>query len=260
MNVRYYQTAANKRSKMDILNGNSRISKYILDTRSISIGNLADMLEKYAMVVFKPIIGGSVKDIGFVFNNGKEFYKVLQSGHSYYYNGVRSLYNYINAMSRKRELILQQGVNHISYQETPVVVRVIVQKVYNNWQVNGIVFKAINQGKALDDEQSIKSGYGYKTVFDSMGISLGEQSRLKSEIVSLCYHSAIALNKSYIGLRELGFDINVDKELMPKIIEVNTRPRYEIFKKMGEKTTYKRIDINHKAILRSVNNFKREES
>jgi hypothetical protein len=258
MAIKYYQTVPRKKDKTDVLEKHKGFKKYVLDTRILSVEALKDMMRKYDMVVFKPNIGGGGKHVGFVEKTSDGFFSVQRSKNIYHFKGVNLLHDYIKNINLESQFILQKGVRLITYKGSPIDVRVSVQKVHHAWSVTGIVAKIAADGKKITNKSSGGKGINFEKLFNALNVPLVKQNLIRREIYHLCLNAARALNKTYKGLRELGFDLGFDQNFDIYIIEINTKPRYNLFKQAGDIDTFKRIDRNHSAILASIDEYKRE--
>lgn len=72
---------------------------------------------------------------------------------------------------------------------------------------------------------------------------------LMRKIYNLSKEIAKTLNIFFPGLRELGIDLGVDKNLDIWIFEVNTRPDFKMFRVLDNHHMYDRIRKTHRFIV-----------
>lgn len=229
MNPEYYQTVPRKKDKTDILKHNPYLSRYILDTRLISLKSLTSMLKTYDMVVFKPNIGGGGHYVGFMEQKENGLIHMRYSTGNLIFKDISTVYKFIINLTTEKRFILQKGVSLLSFKGRPIDIRIEMQKAYESWDLTGIVAKIASKDKMVTNRHSGGHGIPLKKLIPYFKLSEAEYNEIKGKLFAIGFLSARDLNKKYIGLRELGFDIAIDKNLDLYILEVNTKPQFGIF-------------------------------
>ncbi len=111
---------------------------------------------------------------------------------------------------------------------------------YERWQMTGMLARVAQQGMAVTNGAQGADVYPFRTVIASHG---GTElvRKVVSQLNRLCIECAHQLKAQYPFLTELGFDIAIDQQLHPWILEVNTTPEAIPFKKLPTLKMYKRI-------------------
>lgn len=255
MSTDYYQTVPRRKDKTDVIKAHPLLKQFVLDTRQLSKSALQKMLLTYPSVVFKPTIGGG-KLIGFMTHKQDTVSVQLDTQH-HTFSDYGALYTFIKGLNKKKRFILQRGVDLLTLDDRPVDVRVNMQKVTDDWEMSGIVARIAPPNPRENNDQSDGHGVLLREVFSCIGINDIKYEEIRALLVTVGYMSARLLNEVYTGLRELGFDIGIDKQLRLHILEINTKPQFGIFHQVSDPIMAERIEANHKKILESVSGIKR---
>ena len=255
MSAYYYQRVCSKMKKTKIYQKNIYIKPYIPETIFLNTNNLAYMLNKYPMVVFKPNIGERGIFVGSISRTS-----VLAQYDIHYLTDIhKNLYideviNFISKLAPKKRFLLQQGIDLIKYQHKPVDIRAVVQKPYACWLVTGYIARIAADNKMVTNLDSGGKGLPLNSFLKSTNLTKQEIAKLKKSIIFISKNIANTLTKRYPDLRELGVDFGVDNNLYPWVLEVNTWPGYWRFKYFKDKSLYYKIHRNHKIIVKSSRN------
>ena len=133
-----------------------------------------------------------------------------------------------------------------------------MQKVYDEWELIGIVAKIAPKNKMVTNRHSGGHGILLDKLFRKKNISELKYKEIRGLLYAIGHLGARDLSNKFIGLRELGFDIAIDDNLNLSILEVNTKPQFGIFKQLKDQTMFTLINENNKKILDSVSYIKRE--
>ncbi len=254
----YYQIIPSKMKKTQIIMQSLFLRPYIPQTLDLNINNLKDMLDQFAMVVFKPDIGGGGKYVGFIKrSNKKEMYTIHYKTTIYDDMTMNEIINFIGKLAPGKNFILQKGIDLIRYNDNTVDVRVFIQKPYSEWEVTGAIARIAAKNKMVTNLCNNGTGMSLNDFFNNMSYGEEELERLHLDIYDLTYAIADTLSDAYPALRELGVDIGIDNDLNPWVLEVNTRPRYSKLALFEDKTMYNKIDEYNKIIHSSVDYYDR---
>lgn len=258
MNPNYYQTVPRKKDKTDALLCHPFLADFVLDCRHLSTNALESMLQKYDMVVFKPNIGGGGKNVGFMSQSANKRIHIQHKTDKYIFSDINEVYDFIKNLNKKKRFILQEGVKLLTYENKPIDVRVEMQKVYDEWEMSGIVAKVAAEDKMVTNCHVGGRGVLLSEIFQNIGISDSKYQEVNALLITIGFMSARLLNKKYDGLRELGFDIGIDQNFHLYILEINTKPRFGVFKQANDPVMYQRIFENNEIIHGSIDHIKRE--
>ncbi|MBP1992967.1 YheC/YheD family protein [Paenibacillus eucommiae] len=233
-----------KWAKTIALNAHSNIRKYVPITKRLNKESLKQMLEQYGMVYIKPDTG--------TFGNGvmRVEWNPGENGASYkYQSGLRikrfheysKLYASIRKDIRKRNYLVQKGIHLLKYKGNRFDLRVMVQQDPNRkWETTGVIGRVAHPRKIVTN---FHNGGTLKSVDQLLGSYLSSTSRQRyvGKLKSLGLDVAKAMHKKYRGIKEIGLDVALDKELNPWILEVNTSPDPFIFRRLKDKSIFAKI-------------------
>ncbi|SMF84270.1 YheC/D like ATP-grasp [Paenibacillus uliginis N3/975] len=234
-------TLGSKWSKTKILLKHPRLRQFVPDTRIYSYENLYVMLTKHKMVYIKPVKGSCGNGVIKVVKHNEHKYAYHLGTNPRSFKTYKDLYSSLGKSKLKREYIVQQGVDLLTYQNRIFDIRIMIQKNdEKKWESTGyigrlahpqkIVTNFHNSGKPLPLEILLSpylQGVKKKEYIDTLK-DLGDQI-------------AEEFHKRFPGFKEVGLDLGIDSSLKPWIIEVNTRPDAYIFNQLKDKTMFRRV-------------------
>jgi len=150
--------------------------------------------------------------------------------------------------------MLQRGVKLIEIKGKPADYRLLLLRPGRKWLVMGVMGKVAagnlivtnyrHGGKAVQLGQSLKqAGWGAADI-----------TRIRNSISSLGLRAASVFNRRYPHCRRLGIDIGIDVDKKLWIIEVNTNPTFDLFRKHEDKTLHRKIAHHMRAIEKVQSN------
>lgn len=213
------------------LKADKELQRYVPETKLFrSPSDLTDILNKYNRAFLKPI--GSMKGKGIIiatqkpqkiefvyYEDGNEIKETCHSP-NYIYTVMK------NIMTLDKKYIVQQAIDSVEYQGGPLSFRVCPMKNgQNQWVIPGLVPLGT-------------LGSGYTTNYSSGGTSLPLKEIYekvlpllpysKEEFISLLCNlsskTALALEKEFGLLADLGIDLVIDKNGLPWLLEANGNP------------------------------------
>ncbi|CAM3184803.1 YheC/YheD family protein [Paenibacillus lupini] len=230
----------NKWAKTVVLNKKASIRSHVPHTLLFSEYSLRKMLHLYHMVYVKPNKGShGVGVMRVESNNGTYSYQI----------GAKRKSNLSWAQltaSLKRKIdnttyIVQRGIHLSRYKNRIYDLRVVLQLNESRaWQITGIVARVAKPGMAVTNGAQGADTHTFESVIAAQGgTELVE--RLRAEFHNVCIDCAHLLYAKYPYLNELGFDIALDHQMHPWILEVNTTPEATPFRKLANKSMYNRM-------------------
>lgn len=196
------------------------------------------MLENHPIVYVKRC-GGS---------NGKGIIRVKKTSTSkyeydYYKRGIvkeitESLEDIIRVakkLSRKNNIIFQQGIDAITYQKNKVDMRVLAQRHGNGeWQITSIPVRIAANNCAITSTRSGSKVYAFEDALSNV-LKFGSKriNTIKEKILDLIDKTIQALETEYGTFGELGIDVAVDKKGNVWFIEANSKPAKDTLFKAG---------------------------
>ncbi|SDX93017.1 YheC/YheD family protein [Paenibacillus sp. CF384] len=184
---------------------------------------LSEMLRRYQSVVLKPRDGRYGHQIRFI-RTGKEakVYHIHREKKTITAAGIRQLYNKLGSITRSSRYIIQIRLRLAQIQGRPFDIRIMVQRTkgaYSPWRVTGSYAKVAAKGYLITNVASriipVKAAMKEACIYDQ-GLSV------KAERIAVL--AAKRLGRRYPHLRQVGFDIGIDKKQRIWIIEGNYKP------------------------------------
>jgi glutathione synthase/RimK-type ligase-like ATP-grasp enzyme len=230
----------NKLAKTIVLCKKASTRNHIPNTILFNEHSLKKMLQVYQMVYVKPNKGShGVGVMRVESNNGTYSYQIGAKRKS------NLSWKQLTA-SLKRKIdnttyIVQRGIHLSRYKNRIYDLRVVLQlNESHNWQITGMVARVAKPGMAVTNGAQGADTHTFESVISAQGgTELVE--RLKAEFHNVCIDCAHLLHAKYPFLNELGFDIALDHQMYPWILEVNTTPEATPFRKLANKSMYNRM-------------------
>lgn len=217
------------------------LRKFIPVTYSLSQANLKKLLTEHKMVYVKPDLGKGGVGVIRVEERGPGDYSLRKGTRTFRYASLTSLYHGILHHKRTGRYLVQKGIKLLSYKGRSFDIRVMVQKnPKGEWEVTGVIGRLAHQGKIVTNYHSGGTPIAYSRLMKNY-LNTSEQEQHLERLKALGLSAAHFLKKKYPGIKELGLDIGVDSSMYPWILEVNTLPNPFIFKKLKDKSVYRKI-------------------
>ncbi|UHA73689.1 YheC/YheD family protein [Paenibacillus sp. 481] len=238
---------SSKWKKTLVLVRNSHVRRYVPYTLRYSDSSLSKLVNHYRIVYVKPERGSHGRGVMRVekrpskrnkrspywAHTGKKIHSRLT------WNALRRA---LRPRTSKESYLVQQGINMLRYHGRLFDFRVVTQLDRNQeWQLTGMLARVAQPSKAVTNGSQGADIKTVKAVLLSHGRNVRDFKQATAKLRECCLLSARQLHKSYPFLRELGFDIALDKKLHPWILEVNTNPEVIPFAKLSDKTMFHRI-------------------
>ena len=246
-----YQQIASKLLKTAVIRNHPPLAAYIPETRWYSREALLEMMKKYSTVYLKPdkgTGGGGIIRLRKMGDNRYE-YKDLTSRRVTSFDQLLRLLD--RKIRSKHHYLIQKGISLASIQGCPFDIRVFLQKPHHEWLISGMAAKIAKPGKIVTNY--CKGGRPYD-IFKALYLATSKNHEIAKKIfVELYYISkeiAKILNRRFLGLRELGIDLGIDKQNRIWVFEVNTNPNFQLFKKIGNQEMYHCIRRRHQQFVR----------
>lgn len=235
------QRIVSKQAKTEALLQSEELRGYIPDTKAYSRHTLLAMLDQYGMLYIKPDSG--------TFGNGVIKVEKI-SEHSYrFQSGTKintfatydGLFAGLERVRPKKRYLAQKGIHLLRHHNRRFDLRVMVQRNPSGaWETTGVIGRLSHPAKIVTNYHSGGTITPFETL---MGSHLQDDARDKylERLHRLGVKTAEQLSVRYPGLKELGLDVAVDTELKPWILEVNTKPDPYIFRRLADKSIFRRM-------------------
>nr|WP_275983982.1 YheC/YheD family protein [Paenibacillus hamazuiensis] len=241
--MQYRRHIISKWLKTKALLANPKLHGFVPDTRKMNRNTLKTMLDQYKMVYVKPDIG--------TFGNGvmRVEYKAGDAKPYSYQSGtaVRSfasydaMYESIRKSTRKRGYLAQKGIQLLKYKKRRFDLRVMVQQTpKKTWETTGVIGRVAHPNKIVTNFHNGGTLTPVETLLQAY-LPPEQRKQYIQALRSLGVRLARQLHVRYKGLKEIGADIGLDASLNPWVLEVNTSPDPYIFRRLKDKSIFRRI-------------------
>lgn len=221
------------------LKDTSSLAERLPETRLLKLNELVKQMHQYQSLVLKPRDGSFGRNILFITQNGANSYRIHNEKKTLYMKDTKRLLKWITKQTRGRGYIVQRRLELAQIQHKPFDIRIMVQRrkgTSANWKVTGSYAKVAAKGYVVTNVSSriIPVPEALKKA------GIGDRSLLvKTKRVALT--AAKRLGERYPKLRQIGFDIGIDKKRQIWIIEGNYRPDLFPFLLLKDASFYRRI-------------------
>ncbi|QHW32184.1 YheC/YheD family protein [Paenibacillus rhizovicinus] len=235
------QRVKSKWAKTKVLLLSEPLRERIPVTRRWQIPQLASMLDEHGMVYVKPDQGtfglGVVRverlsDTDYTYQSGT----VLQR-----FSSFAMMASSLQERIGSRSYLIQQGIPLLTYEGLRFDIRVMVQQnPKKEWETTGIIGRLSHPKKIVTNYHS---GGVIMSIDQLMHphLSQPQTDSYKMWLSEIGTSVARQLQTRYPRMKEIGIDVAIDESFRPWILEVNTLPDPFIFRKLNDKSVFRRI-------------------
>ncbi|MFF2092180.1 YheC/YheD family protein [Paenibacillus sp. NPDC058174] len=222
-----------------ILRSRSSLARRLPKTQLLNKNTLAKMLGRYHSVVLKPRDGSYGRNIVFIKRKGANTYRVQNENNAVTMRGTDKVLKWLRKKSKGHRYIVQRRLQLAQIRHKPFDMRIMTQRkkgASSAWNVTGSYAKVAARGYLVTNV----TGRPIPLLKALKLAKIGNRSLLvKAERVALL--AAKQLGERYPKLRQVGFDIGIDRKRRVWIIEGNYRPDLRPFRRLKDSSIHRRI-------------------
>jgi glutathione synthase/RimK-type ligase-like ATP-grasp enzyme len=212
-------------------------------TSKFSKQSLERYVERYTKSYVKPVVGRGGRGIYRV-SRVREGYRIKGKNLNRLVKRKSELYRHLHQKTRDRSYMIQRGVDLIKIDGKPVDFRVLLLRPGRSWRYVGTIGKmAAKASSIVTNYQSGGKSVPFTWALRRSNTATHDQAqrihqKLKRDSMIIAKH----FQQKYPFVRRLGIDYAIDTSGKPWLLEVNTSPGYELFKKHRNKKLYSQIE------------------
>lgn len=209
------------------------------ETQLLEKEALHRMLLQYSSVVLKPCDGRYGRDIIFIRRLRTGMYRIQNENNTIAMQNTDELQDWLDQTYKDREYIIQQRLHLARIQQRPFDLRIMVQRKQessSSWIVTGSYAKVASRGYLVTNVTS-----RIIPALKALQAARIGGRKLLLQVNRTALLAAKSLAVHYPDLRQVGFDIGVDKKGQIWIIEGNYRPNLRPFRRLKDSSMYRRI-------------------
>lgn len=221
-----------------------QIRPFLPPTSLLNPNSLQSFLSKYQSVYVKPNRKHMGKGIMKVWKSGSGYAFIKERGGKSESSSLEELYQNMMKNRLSQPYIVQKTIHLAKVNHRPFDIRVMMMRNRSKkWQYAGMLAKVAGPDSIITN---VARGGGYVTTVGDALRQSGlfkdhEIGKIKRQLTRLSYRVCRRFNR-YKFTSQIGIDYGIDTEGRIYIIEVNFDfPSHGLFKKLKDKTYYKRI-------------------
>jgi glutathione synthase/RimK-type ligase-like ATP-grasp enzyme len=239
----YIQRVGSKWAKTNALLASPATRNFVPLTRRFNQENVQQMLQRLNLVYAKPVNGTFGLGVIRIERSPNSAYPyVFQSGvRKYRFQSFPAMFRKLKTIKVRRPYIVQQGIELLKFQRRRFDLRLMVQKnPQGRWETTGLIGRLAHPRKIVTNYHNGGTPMAAEKLL-APHMTDRQFTAFRSTLNQLGLDVAAAMERKFPKIKELGIDIGVDKDGKPWILEVNTKPDPFIFRKLPNKTIYRRI-------------------
>ncbi|RED64060.1 YheC/YheD family protein [Cohnella lupini] len=222
------------------------LRKIVPKTVKLSDSSLREMLRHHGMVYVKPDVGMHGNGVMRV-EIARGLYRLRMGTQDRSYSSFGEMYQVIRKLTSGRKHLIQRGVHLLRYGGRRFDLRVMAQlNPRKSWETTGMIGRVAAARKIVTNYHG---GGKLVPVEKLLGSQLGHtlvRGKIR-QLRKIGVMAGQAMRRKFPGVCEVGVDVGMDASLTPWILEVNTSPDPYIFRKLPDRSIFKKIRRYSKA-------------
>ncbi|MFC5469438.1 YheC/YheD family protein [Cohnella suwonensis] len=237
------QRVRSKWAKTDVLLADADLRRHVPDTARFDRSTVAAFLQKHGMIYVKPVDGTFGSGVIRVeYAGAADSPYRFQSGETKYaFASFDDMYPKLISVKKNKPYLVQQGIHLLKHGGRRFDLRVMVQmNPQSKWETTGMIGRVAHPRKIVTNYHAGGTPMPLEKLFSS---HLTKERRIAfgNKLRKLGIDVAVALEKKYPRLKEIGVDVAVDTKFNAWVLEVNTLPDPFLFKKLPNRAVFRRI-------------------
>lgn len=223
---------ASKLKKTLALQRSAELNAFIPETRPFTENHLESMLEAHAMVYVKPNRGTHGHGVMRVIREEEE-YHLMAGTQVFRYATFEELHRVVVRRIGSKPYLIQKGIHLLKYEGKNFDIRVLTQmSPKGGWESTAVLGKVAGTSNVVTN---YNSGGKLADINPLLKDNMTEEEKVRmiALLKQLGIETAVELEKSFPGLKEIGLDVGLDEDRHPWIFEVNTKPDITVFRNMN---------------------------
>ncbi|WP_304521874.1 YheC/YheD family protein [Bacillus toyonensis] len=234
----------NKKSMYQLFKTDPHLSLLIPETKEVENESaLLSFLDQYLDVIVKPISGSLGKGIMRLIVGANNQYTLQHTNKIFQFTDTSELLLFLKQKIKSKPYIIQQYIQLSKVKNSPFDLRVIVQQKSNdhNWKITGIYAKVAFDGYFTTNLAKKGTVMTVKQAIHDSDLTEMNDKELLEKINDAALRVAHKLNKISPHHRIWGLDMGIDSNGEIWIIEVNSKPGIQGFKRLEDQNMYRTI-------------------
>ena len=218
----------------------SKLQRYLPETLEYSWDNLNKLLKKHQRVILKPAYGHYGFDIFLLVQAESQVQVYIETLRkpAYRFSNEQSLRTWTEEMlteQAERKYLVQQWIEPLKYEKRFFDLRLLLQRNgRGTWEVTAMMSR-------INRLNYFISNFVYRIVDGRELLKKQGLVRLVQELDRIGIETAQTLNQKLGPFAELSVDFLIDSRNQPWIIEVNGKPRRDLFEDFADDQLLKKI-------------------
>jgi glutathione synthase/RimK-type ligase-like ATP-grasp enzyme len=225
------------------------LRKYLPEMHWHTHARTLRMLKSYSSIFIKPNHCSGGKGIIRVKKMMGNRYEVRYGNKQSYVN-AESLNKMIQSYQESpHQYLVQRGLRLARYKGSIFDIRIYMQKPASKWLISGMVVRIAAPNHFVTNySQGGQAKPLHKVLLNTFNNNKTKVNETVNRIRNVCYMITRTLDKHHPGLHQLGIDIAIDNDSRLWIIEANSKPGHQLFRKLSDKSMYRTIMKNKRLI------------
>ncbi|GGE05780.1 hypothetical protein GCM10011571_03630 [Marinithermofilum abyssi] len=247
--MRPYRQIASKSLKTRVMQKHPVLRLFLPKTVWYSEDALLQMLRMFSVVYIKPDKGGGGAGILRVEKKG-ERYQASYRRQTRFANEAELIPLLEQGMLPNKRYIIQQGIDVARIDGRPFDLRLLMQKPDQHWIFSGMIAKVAAKGFFVTNRCKGGKPMAVRRALEEVwGKNSPAVQRIMEDCRRISMLTAEVLEQRFPGIRELGLDVGTDRNGRLWIFEVNTAPRFMLFRSIDDPHVYRNIMRRHRSVI-----------